>query len=280
MPFKFPITVAQVLWTLTFAAQLTLLVVLLGRDRVKRYPWFTASIVLFALRLLVEVLLGGRLAAMPLRTAFVTIADCMALCGLLVVVEMARRAFAGAKNRTWAVGALVTIAIGGVVLATWGPWPQWRAIAFNSPLAVLALMQLFAQKADLLMDVLTIELGVLIVLFGRRFQAGWRSHTQRIVIGLSTVAISWLSVQGIWQLVATHAHPTSQEEYERIIGLGGKLVNANKVVYIAALIWWIVNLWSEERGSGTPVAEPVLTEPAEQVEIAASIPVEPPQIAE
>jgi hypothetical protein len=47
----------QILWTLTFAALLVLLVVLLGRDRARRFPWFTASMVLTALRLLASRML-------------------------------------------------------------------------------------------------------------------------------------------------------------------------------------------------------------------------------
>jgi hypothetical protein len=52
MHFNFGFTAVQILWTLTFAALLVLLVVLLGRDRARRFPWFTASIVLLTLRLL------------------------------------------------------------------------------------------------------------------------------------------------------------------------------------------------------------------------------------
>jgi hypothetical protein len=48
----------QFLWTLTFAAQLVLLATLLGRDRARRYPWFTASIALMALQLMAGVLLS------------------------------------------------------------------------------------------------------------------------------------------------------------------------------------------------------------------------------
>jgi hypothetical protein len=54
--------VERVLWTLTFAAQLVLLVVLMGRDRARRFPWFTAGIALYALRLMAEILLAGRMA--------------------------------------------------------------------------------------------------------------------------------------------------------------------------------------------------------------------------
>jgi hypothetical protein len=255
MHFIFPFSVSQVLWTLTFAAQLVLLVVLLGRDRMGRFPWFTASIALFAVRLLIEVLLAGRMAPPILARVFITMADLAALVGLLVVLEMARRAFGGVRRRTWMIGALATIVVAGGVLVMWGPWPARKDLVLDSPMAVLRLMQLLGQKGDLLIDLLTVQLGLLVVLFGRHFKAGWRSHTQRIVIGLSTVAASWLIIAGVWQIIATTVHPHSQAEYERIIGLGAKMVNANKVVYIAVLVWWIACLWMDE--PGTVVAEQV-----------------------
>jgi hypothetical protein len=125
---------------------------------------------------------------------------------------------------------------------------------------VLKLLRLLAQKGDLLYDLLAVQLGVLVMLFGRRFKAGWRSHTQRIVIGLSTVAASWLTIEAVWQIIATTVHPHSQADYERIIGLGGKMVNANKAVYIAVLLWWIACMWVDEPGAAAAEArsEPVL----------------------
>jgi hypothetical protein len=260
MHLRFPFTVGQVLWALTFAGQLVLLVVLLGRDLVKRYPWFTASIVVFALRLLVEVLLTGRMAPFPLRIVFIVLADLMALIGLLVVAEVARCAFSDARPKAWApwTAALVAVAVG--VMVAWGPWPEWKQLVWDTPIAKLGLMQLAAQKADLLMDLLMVELGLMVVVFGRCFKAGWMSHTQRISIGLSTVAITWLAVQGAWQVIAKSVHPHSQEEYERILGLGGKLVNANKAVYIVVLVWWILTLWFDEPGNAAvaPLAgEPI-----------------------
>jgi len=254
MHFHFPFAVSQVLWTLTFAAQLVLLVVLLGRERAARFPWFTAGIALFAVRLLAEVLLSGRLAIPTLRMIFIVLADLAAVVGLLVVAEIARRAFGGLGRRGWVIGLVAVLAVGGGVVALWGPWPAWKDLILDSPMAALKLMQLAAQKADMLVDVLTVELGLLVVLFGRHFKAGWQSHTQRIVIGLSTVAISWLSIEGVWQIIARTAHPQSRAEYERILDLGSKMVNANKVVYFAALVWWIACLWMDE--PGTAAARP------------------------
>jgi hypothetical protein len=263
MHLNFHFTAVQILWTLTFAALLVLLVVLLGRDRARRFPWFTASLTLVALRLLTSRLLYGKLPPIMLSKIFITLSDVTALVGLLVLVEMARRSFSGAKRRAWGVGALVALTVGAGVLAVWGAWPAWKTLTADSQLAVLRLMQLAAQKADLLLNVLTIELGLLVALFGRRFKAGWRSHTQQIVVGLSAAAIAQLAVQGFWQLIALKAAPHTQAEYERILDLRDKLFNANGALYVAVLIWWIVCLWIEEPGAKTagqtPAAIPAET---------------------
>ena len=256
MHFNFDFTAVQVIWTLTFAAQLVLLVVLLGRDRIRRFPWFTASIVLMALRLLASRLLFGRLPSLTLSAIFITMADLAAIVGLLVLVELARRAFGGVQRRTWIVGTLAVLAVGAGVLAVWGPWPAWKTLTADSTLAVLRLMQLAALKADLLVDLLTVELGLLVVLLGRRSNAGWRSHTQQIVIGLSTASIAQLAVQGIWQIIAHTAAPHTQAEYERILGLRDKLFNASGAVYVAVLVFWIVCLWIDEPGAATTAESP------------------------
>ena len=72
-----------------------LLVVLMGRDRMARFPWFTTSVVVLALRILTIRLLYGACREMTMDTIVIVMADIGALLGLLVVVEIARRAFAG-----------------------------------------------------------------------------------------------------------------------------------------------------------------------------------------
>ncbi len=258
MHFHFPFTTVQVMWTLTFAAHLVLLVVLMGRDRMARFPWFTASIILVALRLLSSRLLFGRLPQLTMGAVFIVMADLGAILGLMVLVELARRAFVKSVRRsTWSIWALTLFIIGGLVLKFWGPWPAWKTLLANSQTSVLQLMQLLAQKASLFVDVLTIGLGILIVLFGRRYKAGFRSHTQQIIIGLSTASIAQLAMQGVWEAIARHAVAHTMDEYNRILDLRGKLLNANSAVYIAVLIWWIVCLWKDEPGTATPaVAAP------------------------
>jgi hypothetical protein len=254
MHFNFDFSAVQILWTLTFAALMVLLVVLLGRDRARRFPWFTVSMVLTALRLLASRMLYGRMAPLTMSAIFLSFAVVAALVSLLVIVELARRAFSGASRVAWVAGTLALLAAGGAVIAVWGPWPAWKTLTAESTLSTLRLMQLVAQKMDLLNDVLTVGLGLLVVLFGRRFKAGFRSHTQQIVIGLSTASIGMMAVRGIWQEIALHAAPHSQVEYEHVLGLQEKLYNANSVVFLAVLVWWIVCLWLNEPGAETPAA--------------------------
>jgi hypothetical protein len=255
MHFNFNFTAIQTIWTLTFAALLVLLIVLLGRERIQRFPWFTASIVLLALRLLTSKLLFGKLPQMTLSEIFIVLADVLAVVSVMVVVELARQAFAGAPRNQWIANTAGAVVVAGAVVAFWGPWPAWKTLTADSQIAQLRLMQLAAQKLDLLTNVVTIELAALVVLFGRRFGAGWRSHTQRILIGLSTAAIGQLAVLGILQLIALRAAPHSQAEYEKLIGLREKLLNANGVLYVAVVLWWIVSLWIDEPGANAGVAE-------------------------
>ncbi len=249
MHLNFDFTAVQILWTLTLAAHLVLLVVLLGRDRTKRFFWFTTSIALVTLRLIASRLLYGRLPQLTLGGIFVVLADISAIVAFLVLIELARRTFGRAGRRAWLVSTLVLLAIGGVVVATWGHWPPAKTIIPTSLVAWLSLLQLVAQKGGLLTDVLTVLLGLLVTVFGRRYGSGWRSHPQQIMIGLSTASIGQLAVQIIWQLIAASAKPHSMAEYERVVGLREKLFNGNSAVYFAVAVWWIICLWIDEPGS-------------------------------
>ena len=263
MPFHFQWNAVQVLWTLTFAALLVLLVVLLGRDRTKRFPLFTFSIAVIALRLLVSRLLFGRLSPMALSVVFYSLAILASLASLLVIVELARHAFAGVNRKAMGMGSLGVLAVAGIALAEWGPWPAWATLTAGGSLLWLRFMELAGQRGEMLVGLLAVELGILVALLGRRFHGGWRSHTQQIVLGLSTAAISQLAVRGIWQAIALKAVVHNQSEYEHVMGIQDKLYNGNNVVFILVLIWWIACLWRDEPGSAVAAAagDPVHVDP-------------------
>jgi hypothetical protein len=238
-------TIERIIWTLTFAAELVLLVVLVGRDRARRYPWFTAGIALFALRLMAEVLLQGRMAKLPYSVTILTLGDLAAIVGLLVLVEMARRAFAGVQRSICIVNAAGLLVLAGGLLYVIGPWPVWKNLALDSLLGKLLLMQLVAQKGELLAALLTVGLGVLVMLFGRHYKAGWRSHTQSIVIGLFAVAVSLMALE----VVVIRTFHYTQAEAESVMQLRMSFAFAHELVFLAAMVWWIVWLWRDEPGA-------------------------------
>src|SRR5580698_5359932 len=121
MHFNYEFTAVQTLWTLTLAALLVLLVVLLGRDRMRIFPWFTLSMALTALRLLASRMLYGRMAPISMSEVFLTLALIEALVCILVAVELARRAFAGASKKAWVIGTLILLVAGGAVVYAWSP---------------------------------------------------------------------------------------------------------------------------------------------------------------
>jgi hypothetical protein len=252
MPFHFDFSASEILWTLTFAGLLVLLVVLLGRDRVRRFPWFTASIVMMALRMLAARLLSHRLAPITFSEIFLSLSDVSAVISLGVVAEIARRSFKGASRVAWIIGIVVLLAIGGTVIALWGPWPAIKTLTAGTQIAALRTMQLFAQKGDLLVDMLNVQLCVVVVLLGRRFGAGFGSHAQRIVIGLSTASIAQTAVRTIWQQIVLHTRIQSQDQYTHVMHLQDKFYDANNVLYLAVLVWWIASLWADEPGGATP----------------------------
>lgn len=258
MHFHFDFSAAEVLWTLTFAAELVLLVVLLGRDRARRFPWFTTNITVMALMLLISKLLLNRIAPMTATTIFLTLSVVAAITGILVSIEVARRAFAGASTPAWRTGAVIILAIAAVVLGLWGPWPAWKTFADHSQLGVLRAMQMVGDKGSILYEILDIQIAIAIFLFGRRFRSGWRSHPQMIAIGLSAVALAQLAVRIIWQVIATHTTIHSREQYEHFMALRDRMYHGNNVVYICALVWWIAWLWLDE--PGTPAAMGTLPE--------------------
>jgi hypothetical protein len=242
--------IERIIWTLTFAAQLVLLVVLVGRDRARRYPWFTAGIALLTLRMMAEVLLNGRMARFPLQEFLITLADLAVIVGLLVLVEMARRAFAGIQRSVWIVNTAGLLLLSGGLLTVLGPWPVWKQLPWGTPMITLYLMRLAAQKGELLVALLTVGLGVLVFIFGRHYKAGWRSHTQQIVIGLFAVAVSLLAVE----VVVLRTFHFTQAEQASVMRLRLSFAFAHQLMSLAAQVWWIAWLWRDEPGAATVAA--------------------------
>ena len=272
MNFHLPVSANEILWMLTFAGHLVVLVVLIGRDRFRRFPWFTANIILITFRLLAARMLAGKLPQVTLAAIFIGLADVGAIITAMMLLEQARRAFRSVKRTTWVVSALAIMLVGAIVLATWGEWPSWKTLTDSTAMPALNLLQFLALKASLFLDVETILLGLAIVIFGARYEGGWRTHVQRIIIGLSTASLSQLGMEATWEMIARTAKPQTREEYEHIMNLREHLFNANSAIYVLVLIWWIWCLWRNEPGQNEP------GQAAPQAAVLASV--EPPALPE
>jgi len=273
MKFHLPVSANEILWMLTFASHLVLLVVLMGRDRIRRFPFFTTSIVLITFRLLAARILSGKMPQMTMAAVFISLADLGAIVTALMLYELARKAFRGVKRNLWAGGAISMLLVGGIVLATWGEWPAWKTLTASGVMPALQLLQFLALKATLLLDVETILLGLAIVIFGARYQGGWRTHVQRIAIGLAVASLSQLALQATWEIIAKHAKPTSMTEYQHFMDLREHLFNANSAIYVIVLIWWIWSLWKDEPKTSEPgTANLSTTKPADPIPAVPELP--------
>jgi hypothetical protein len=252
----FPFSFVETTWTLTFAALLVLLVVLLGRDRVSRYPFFTAAVVMSAIEMLTRRLLADKLPPLTSTTVFLVLADIGVVVTFLVVIELARRAFGGASRSAWAAGALALVAITVTTLWFWGPWPSRQTLFAHSTLGHLRLMQLGAEKGDLFDYFLFILLTLVAVLTGRRFHPGWRSHARQILLGYSLAGITQITVRVAWQKITSLPAPLTQAEFDHRMALEMRLLNANSLVYLAVAVIWLLCLWFDEPGAATTDAEP------------------------
>jgi hypothetical protein len=247
----FPFSFVEVIWTLTFASLLVLLVVLMGRDRVSRYPFFTAAVVMSALEMLARRLLSDKLPPLTSTELFLVLADIGVVVTFLVVIELARRAFRGASRTAWMAGAVVLLAITVITLWRWGPWPARQTIDAHSLLGHLRLMQLGAEKGDLFNYFLFILLTLVAILTGRRFHPGWRSHARQILLGYSVAGITQIVVRVLWQKLASLPAPLTQADFDHRMAMQMRLLNANSSIYLAVVLGWLICLWFDEPGSAT-----------------------------
>jgi hypothetical protein len=230
-----------VLWWLTLAELTVLLLILFWRVRQRTFPWFMASLFFIGLRSALSRL-AHDVPSVTMNAVSIAVDNLAALVALLVLVELARRVFKGVKRKTWVLWTLALVAVAAGAIAIWGPWPAPETLSPDSTAAVLRLLELVAQKSALLVNVLTIELCLLVFYFGRRFNAGWHSYEQRLAIGLSMSALGQLVVQGLWQSMAQTASPSDLTAYLHILNIGRKLVDANMLVYVTVLMWWMFTL--------------------------------------
>ena len=241
----------QILWTLTFAALLVLLVVLLGRDRARRFPWFTTSMVLMARAacspscLLPSAQLLRHDRQIKAAEIFLPLADLSAIVSILVWRLRSRGGPFGARAQNLDYRHPVLARRGRGCLEVLGRVALAQNRVAGSLISILRLMDLIAEKTDLFANVLMVLVGLLVVLFGRRYKAGWHSHTQQIAIGLTMIfgcAAYHSRRLGTRQ---DYRHPFTGRLQTRD-GAAEVASDAEESSSFLVLIWWIACLWFDE----------------------------------
>ncbi len=261
------ITLEQILWALVLAAHLVLLVVLLGRDRTRRFSWFTALTMLSTVRLLADHLLEGKLSTYGFywQSYALLIAASIFLFGVLI--ELSRLTFGRGCTTgkplsplAWQGWTFLLLAVAFTALILWGPWPDMKAMQANRQAYPLLITVVVALKSELFTSMLAILTGLMMMLFGGRFGSGFRSHAVQIVIGLSTVAVARLTVEGITDTIKVTHKITNRADYQHILQLYTRLDNARLVIWLLAILWWIYALWRDEPGATAQASATLATD--------------------
>ncbi|WP_263358418.1 hypothetical protein [Acidicapsa ligni] len=260
------LTIPEILWALVLAGHLMLLIILMGRDRIRSFPWFTAAIAVSTTRLLADHLLHGKITTLAFYWQSYSSMAVDAIIGVLVLVELTRRVFSSGKAglllkpKGWLGWTLITFVISIAAVWAWGPWPSWKALNADPQQLPLLLVVLTALKGQLFLALLTVQVAILMRLFGPRFGFGWKSHAQQIALGLSTNALGLLVVQGITDTIKRNVHLTTREQYEHVVRLVTNIDNAHFALWFIVLLWLIVWMWRDEPGPSSTAMTPIPVE--------------------
>jgi hypothetical protein len=260
----------QILWALVLAAHLVLLIVLMGRDRLSRFPWFAAATAVSAVHLIADHLLHGKLTNLVFYWQSDVIIGVQTILGVLVLIEICQAVFSSGKAgiklnaKGWLGWALVTAGLAVAAVWLWDPFHTWTTLHSDPNQLPLLIVALSAVDGQLFLALLTIEVGLLVRIFGKRFGSGFTSHAQQIMLGLSTYALGFMAVQVTTDVVKRTVHLTSRAEFEHIMKIFSNMDNARFALWFLVLVWWIVWLWREEPPAFrlTTDEAPLVVEPA------------------
>lgn len=253
-------SIEQVLWAILLAAHLTLLVVLIGRDRAARFRWFTAYITLGALALMANHLLHGKLTTVAFYWQNYSLLTLQSIVALFMLNELARQTLLTGKTavvlkpKAYVGWGAILVALTAAAVWAWGPWPSMEALQSNPTQLRLLMIVLIGMKGQLGTMILTVLLALVLRFVGTRFGAGWRSHPQQILLGLSTSALAFLAVQAVNDVLSHTLHPKSRQEYDHAVRLITHMENARTVVWTLALLWILYWVWREEPGAPAQAA--------------------------
>jgi len=250
MNITLPFNQLQIIWTLLFASQLVLLVVLIGRERTQRFWWFTASIAVSAVRELINLLLTGRISQVAFSAIYHFMAILAVLLTVFALVEITRNLFTASSLRTWTLLVASISFVSALCLYLLIPWSAQGNLDFHTQLGMLSVLHLVAICGQITAAIAAVVIGVAALFFAPRTKGFWSSHALKILAGFTTYSLVLISELVIGQWISTLAHATNLAfgDYERTNAILERLLNLPYIAMIIVQIWWIYSLWQDEGG--------------------------------
>jgi hypothetical protein len=218
----------RIVWTATFANYLLLLMVLFVRRRAASFPAFTTYVAFAIIDSIAQFLALYYLAFATYRNIYYSLEILDQGLLILVFYELAVHVFcptgAWARDVRRAFLSLVAASAGVAFLLAWIAQPP-------APLRV----QTFILRADFFSSLLMCELFVGTVVLAVTVGLPWKTHVARIAQGLGAYSLFSLAI-GIG--VASVGITADNAVF-------AALMRAQKLVWLACQVYWIVTLWRE-----------------------------------
>jgi hypothetical protein len=223
-----PTAFVRIVWTATFANSLLLLIVLFVRRRAGNFPAFTTYVAFSVFGNIAEFLAFYHLSFATYRNIFYFLEVLDEGIQVLVFYELAVHVFcptgAWARDVRRAFLSVVAASAGVAFLLSWIAQPPapFRA-------------QTFILRANFFSSLLMSELFVGSVVLTVTVGLPWKTHVARIAQGLGAYSLLTLATTiGVASVGITADN-----------AVFAALIRAQKLVWIACQVYWIVTLWRE-----------------------------------
>jgi len=217
-------------WGVGFAANISLLFVLLYRRRVETFPLFTALITLNVVRTIILYLVLQYSTHNVYSHIYWSLAVLDTMLQLAVVYEVATRVFR--PLNVWAEdlrGSALYSACLSVAVAfglTWMATPPARTR-----------IQAFSVRGDFFAAALLSELFVFMMALSIHAGLPWKTHVAKIAEGLGTYSIITVLIE------AGHSYFGSSRDFPMFTALS----HVRMAAYLGCVAYWIFHLWRDER---------------------------------
>jgi hypothetical protein len=223
------------IWMAGLVAHLLLLLILLVRGRIARYPIFTALIVFYIVRsVLPEMSFTHTLSQTAYLWLFWSFEIGDVLLRALVLGEVIWHAFRGTQVQPVRVVAWSAVAVAASAALA----------VLAGPMQSILVWSIFA-KGNVAVAILSLITLAVLIFTRPRTGLAWRSHEFAIGNGLAFYALVFLVLQGMRMWGGGAASPHASGQHVSMLRLWMQASAA--VAYLLVVFYWLVAMWFDDR---------------------------------